>query len=82
VVSVNGVPASLAVNEFAMFVSGVRLVPAKTEFDLMGRGRSTPAQWVTPVHVNQRAGCVECAKAGLGDKTDLGRYHPVEPEAA
>lgn len=84
VVSVNGLPVSLAVNELAMLVSGVRPVPPKLEFDLTGRGRSgSPAQWVTPVHVRKRTGCVECAKAGLGDTTDLDRYYrAVEPEAA
>jgi len=76
VVSVNGVVASVAVNELAMLVSGTRCVPPKIDFDLVGEGRGgNPAQWVTPVRVGRRAGCVECAKAGAGDSTRLDRYH-------
>jgi hypothetical protein len=75
VVSVNGVVASLAVNELAMLVSGTRPVPPKTELDLVGQERPIPSQWVTPVRVGRRDGCVECAKAGIGDGSQLERYH-------
>jgi molybdopterin/thiamine biosynthesis adenylyltransferase len=76
VVSVNGLVASIAVNELAMFVSGTRPVPAKIDFDLVGQGRGAVAgQWVTPVRVRRRPGCVECAKAGDGDGTRLDRFH-------
>lgn len=82
VVSVNGLVASIAVNELAMFVSGTRPVPPKVDFDLVGQGRgAVTGQWVTPVRVGRRPGCVECAKAGAGDGTRLDRYHEAAAAA-
>lgn len=74
VVSVNGLLASAAVNEFAVYVSGIRCVNPYTEVDLLGAARAVPGQWVTPRIVSKAANCIACSTAGQGDRTDIERY--------
>lgn len=74
VVSLNATLAAIAVNELAIFVSGVRPVHLYTEFDLLGVGRPVKSQWVTPGRVDKRPGCIECTLAGAGDVARIERY--------
>lgn len=74
VVSLNAAIAAMAVNEFAVLVSGIRPVNLFSEYDLMGSGRPVKGQWLTPAHVKSDTDCVQCAVAGLGDKANVERY--------
>jgi molybdopterin-synthase adenylyltransferase len=74
VISLNSLTASMACNEFAVYVSGTRDVCLLTEFDLLGTGRLVKAQWVTPVKVSQKAGCIQCSIRGKGDGATVERY--------
>jgi len=74
VVSVNGMAAASAVNEFAIYVSGSRQVNVFTEIDLLGVGRSVKSQWVTPVKYERNPSCVACLSAGSGDRSGIDRY--------
>jgi len=80
VVSLNASVASLAVNEFATFFSGLRPVSFFTDLDLLGSGRPTKSQWLTPRRVTADPGCVVCSVAGLGDRADVDRYGRRMPE--
>jgi molybdopterin/thiamine biosynthesis adenylyltransferase len=71
VVALNAALAAAAANEFAMYLSGARLVQPLLELDLLGIGRSVKSQWLTPVRVSQKAGCPACDLAGLGDKAGI-----------
>jgi len=74
VVSLNGSVAATAVNELAVFVSGVRPVNVYTELDLLGAGRPIKSQWLTPTRQKKDPRCVQCASAGKGDATGIERY--------
>lgn len=74
VVSLNAAVAAAALNEFAVFVSGLRDVNPFTELDLLGVGRSVKSQWLTPKQVKNKSGCVQCAIAGTGDQVCIYRY--------
>jgi molybdopterin/thiamine biosynthesis adenylyltransferase len=74
VISLNGITASMACNEFAVFVSGTREVSYLTEFDLLGSGRVVKAQSVTPVKVFKKPGCIQCSFSGQGDDATVERY--------
>ena len=77
VVSLNATLAGVAVNEFAVLVSGVRSVNVFTEYDLLGNGRRFMAQWLSPKLVKDskdRTACVQCALAGRGDQVEIERY--------
>ena len=74
VVSLNATVAGVATNEFMMLVSGMRPVHHYTELDLLGVGRPIASQWVTPRRVELISGCVQCAAAGKGDKSEVARY--------
>ena len=76
VVSLNGLIAAAAVNEFAVFVSGVRPINAFTEYDILGTGRKIKSQWMTPTNFNRNYSCVECIYKGLGDNANFERYLP------
>jgi len=78
VVSLNATLAAIAVNEFAVFVSGVRPVHSYTEFDLLGVGRPLRSQWVTPKRVAKMPSCIECTLAGVGDGAQIERYVRAE----
>jgi molybdopterin/thiamine biosynthesis adenylyltransferase len=80
VVSLNAAVASLAVNEFATFFSGLRPVSFFTDLDLLGSGRPIKSQWLTPRRVTADPGCVVCPLAGLGDRADVDRYGRRMPE--
>ncbi len=79
VVSLNGAIASMAINELAVYVSGLRPVSPLTEYDLLGIGRTAKSQWLTPTRVVRDPGCVQCALAGLGDDTHIARYARPAP---
>ena len=81
VVSLNGAIASMALNEFAIYVSGSRPVSPLMELDLLGNGRSLAAQWTVPRRVARNPGCVTCAQAGMGDASGLIRYALSSAEA-
>ncbi len=66
VVSINAAVTAAAVNEFAVFVSGIRPLSAYTELDLLGIGRSLRSQWTTPRRVDMQDGCVQCLVARPG----------------
>lgn len=74
VVSLNSALASIACNEIAMYLTNGRAVNLYTELDLLGRGRPMKGQWVTPRHVQKGDGCVQCATAGFGNKTNIERF--------
>jgi molybdopterin/thiamine biosynthesis adenylyltransferase len=74
VVSLNGAIAAAAVNEFVVFLSGIRSPNVYTELDLLGKGRPLKSQWMVPRRVEPRLGCFECALAGVADKVALERY--------
>jgi molybdopterin/thiamine biosynthesis adenylyltransferase len=74
VVSLNAAIAAIAVNEFAVYVSGLRPVQPYSELDLLGVGRATKGQWLTPRQVDRRSGCVQCTLAGIGDAASVNRY--------
>jgi molybdopterin-synthase adenylyltransferase len=74
VVSINAAVAAAAVNEFAIFVSGLRPVNTYTEIDLLGVGRPLRSQWMTPNRVEAKPGCVQCMIAGTGDDAGIDRY--------
>lgn len=77
VVSLNGIVAAAAVNEFVVFVSGVRPVNSHSDYDLLGVGRTSKSQWLSPVKSGQDPSCVQCAHAGSGDNSCLERYIQV-----
>lgn len=81
VVSLNGLVASLAVNEFAMLASGTRPVPAYTEIDLLSTGKSIPGQWTAIRRVSRDPQCLECENALAGDRADVDRFsrHALRP---
>lgn len=74
VVSLNGAVAAMAVNEFAVFVSGLRPPTYYTELDLLGVGRAAKGQWVSPRRNAVDPGCVACTLTGVGDRAALDRY--------
>jgi molybdopterin/thiamine biosynthesis adenylyltransferase len=74
VVSLNATVASLAVNELAIYLSGVREVARFLEYDLLGTAHEHLGQWVGPRVSRRRSGCYECSLAGIGDRVDLDRY--------
>jgi molybdopterin/thiamine biosynthesis adenylyltransferase len=79
VVALNSALAATAANEFAVYVSGVRLIQPFLELDLLGNGRSVKGQWLTPVKVSRKPGCPACEHAGTGDQADIERrYHREE----
>jgi len=73
VVSLNATVASLAVTEFAIYLSGLRRLNPLTVLDALGVGRAA-GQWIVPERVNRQEGCVHCALAGAGDLSDIDRY--------
>jgi molybdopterin/thiamine biosynthesis adenylyltransferase len=74
VVSLNAVAAGVAVNEFAVFASGVRAINVYTEFDLLGIGRQTKSQWLVPTRYERNAACVACLSRDAGDASGIRRY--------
>jgi molybdopterin-synthase adenylyltransferase len=73
VVSLNGTIASIAVNEFALYLTGARPISPLTELDLLGTGRR-PAQWLTPRAVERDPQCLTCTLASQGDAIAIERY--------
>jgi molybdopterin/thiamine biosynthesis adenylyltransferase len=78
VVGLNAALAACAVNEFSVYFSGLRSVQALSELDLLGTGRPTKAQWLTPIRAAQTGGCPACEVAGAGDAAKLERYRVVD----
>jgi molybdopterin/thiamine biosynthesis adenylyltransferase len=76
VVSLNGLVAAAAVNEFAVLISGIRPITFFIDYDLLGIGRQTKSQYLTPVSKKKNDSCVECAYRGIGDQAILERYLP------
>jgi len=74
VVSLNGLIASAAVNEFAVLVSGIREVPHLTSYDLLGVSHPEQGQWLGPVRLSPKKPCVQCLLAGVGDDCDIERF--------
>jgi molybdopterin/thiamine biosynthesis adenylyltransferase len=69
VVALNASLAAAAVNELAVYISGLRHVNPLTEYDLLGSGRAVKGQWFTPVKVERRTGCPACENGGAADET-------------
>jgi molybdopterin/thiamine biosynthesis adenylyltransferase len=83
VVALNASLAAAAINELAVYVSGLRPVSPLAEYDLLGAGRAVKGQWSTPVRVERRTGCPVCENAGAGDETDCeGRFTISEGPAS
>lgn len=80
VVSLNALISAVAVNEFAVFVSGIRNINVFSEYDLLGNisSRSIPAQWLSPTLQKRRDGCVTCSYSGKGDSVHLQRFLKVD----
>ena len=74
VVSLNGLLSAATVNEFAMYVSGLRPVHPLTEYDPLGNGRRVKSQWMVPTEVDCLDGCLTCSMSGTADLIALGRY--------
>ncbi len=74
VVSLNAAVAAIAVNEFAIFFSGLRKISHYSELDLLGGGRAVKGQWISPRHVGADPSCVLCAVVGRGDRAAVDRY--------
>jgi hypothetical protein len=74
VVSLNAAVAAIAVNEFAIFFSGLRPLTHYTELDLLGAGRGSKGQWASPRRDAADPACVVCALAATGDRATLDRY--------
>ena len=45
-----------------------------TELDILGTTRRVPAQWMTPMEVTKKPGCVVCSAADLGPRGGINRY--------
>jgi len=73
-VSLNASAAAMAVNEFAIFFSGLRPITYYSELDLLGVGRATKGQWTSPRRDSADPTCVVCALAGSGDRATVDRY--------
>jgi len=83
VVALNASLAAAAINELAVYMSGLRPVSPLAEYDLLGTGRAVKGQWSTPVRVERRAGCPACENAGAGDEADCeGRFTISEGAAS
>lgn len=74
VVSLNGSISSLSINELAVVLSGLRPNQPVISLDILGRGREVKSQYVSPWKADKKDGCVHCALAGTGDKSNVGRY--------
>lgn len=75
VVSLNAAVAAAAVNELAVWVSGLRPPVLYQDIDLLGAGRAMPGQWQTPRRLAAPAdGCVHCGLAGSGEAAGLDRF--------
>ncbi len=74
VVSLNATAAATAVNEFAIFFSGLRPITCYSELDLLGVGRAAKGQWTSPRRDAADPTCVVCAVAGTGDRATVDRY--------
>lgn len=74
VVSLNGLIASVLVNEFAMWCSGLRPLNRFMELELLDLVRQ-PGQWLTPRSgADRRPDCIECTYRGVRDGLALERY--------
>jgi molybdopterin/thiamine biosynthesis adenylyltransferase/proteasome lid subunit RPN8/RPN11 len=74
VVSLNGVVAGIAANEFAIYIAGLRPINVFTELDVFGVARSVKSQWVTPLQAVANPDCLHCSFAGIGDAAGIERY--------
>lgn len=74
VVSLNGMIAATAVNEFSAIVSGARPANYYTDYDLLGVGRAIKSQWLSPIQFKRDPACVQCITAGSGDRAHLERF--------
>jgi len=70
VVSLNGVIASVAAQEFLAFVSKIRPVRTFTVYDMMEHERSPVVSRLVAADPD----CIACASKGTGDKTWIERY--------
>lgn len=81
VVFLNGVAASLLINEFAALVSSIRPVQPFTDIDLLGSAHALPGNWVAPRRVELEKGCFECLARGKGDAAELEALSLKDPVA-
>jgi len=72
--SLNAFVSAAAILEFQVLISGIRPVNVYSEYDLLGNGRSTKGQWMTPREVVQQNSCVYCINSGIGANTNIERY--------
>lgn len=69
-VSLNGVIASIGVQEFLFFVSGIRPVRTFTVYYMLEHELSPVVSRRVPTDVD----CLACANKGIGDKAGVERY--------
>jgi molybdopterin/thiamine biosynthesis adenylyltransferase len=72
--ALNSQVAAAAVNELAVWLTGVRPVTALQEIDLLGKAHAVPGGRTVPHVVERDPKCVECPKAHLGDRVRLERF--------
>ena len=78
VISMNALVAAATVNEFAVFVSGLRPINPFTEYDLLGVGRPLKSQYIVPTRQKRSTTCLTCSLSGQGDNVGLSRYFTVK----
>ena len=67
----NGVVANVAALEFAVLVSGQRVLSPFSEYDFLGTGREKNSQWLAPRRIQPVQGCIQCSLKGIGDKASI-----------
>jgi molybdopterin/thiamine biosynthesis adenylyltransferase len=77
VVALNAAIAAAAAMEFAIYATGLRVVAPYSELDVLGTGRATKAQWLTPVKMQRKQGCPACELAGQGDGAAVEKRYVV-----
>ena len=74
VISLNATIASIAVNEFIVFLTGARPLNYLLDYDMLGNAHSVPSQRLGPRTVSRKTGCVQCSIEGQGDEAQIERY--------
>lgn len=74
VISLNATIASIAVNEFTVFITGARPLNYLLDYDMLGMAYSVPSQRLDPRTSTRKTGCVQCSIEGEGDEAQIERY--------
>ena len=82
VYALNAAVVNMGLTELTLWLAGVRAPVTFLEYDVLGRVRAAPAQWVSPVNYAADPHCVVCAYAGAGDDLCLESRYGEHPHAA